>query len=40
MEVSGAFGEVVLFFRTDIREYVGGKKEWIDAGLPTEGEHR
>jgi len=40
LEMSGAFGEVVLFFRTDVREYVGGKKEWIDAGLPTEGEHR
>jgi rhodanese-related sulfurtransferase len=22
-----------------VREYVGGKQDWINAGLPAEGEH-
>jgi hypothetical protein len=24
----------------NLRNYVEGKKGWMDAGLPTEGEHR
>ncbi len=23
----------------DVRDYVGGKKDWIDAGLPAEGRY-
>jgi rhodanese-related sulfurtransferase len=23
----------------NVRDYEGGKKDWVDAGLPTEGEH-
>jgi rhodanese-related sulfurtransferase len=26
---------------TNVRDYAGGKQDWIDAGLPTEGhEHK
>jgi rhodanese-related sulfurtransferase len=24
----------------NVRDYEGGKKDWIDAGLPIEGEHQ
>ncbi len=24
----------------NVRDYEGGKKDWADAGLPIEGEHR
>jgi len=24
---------------TNVRDYVGGKEDWIDAGLPVEGNH-
>jgi rhodanese-related sulfurtransferase len=23
----------------NVRDYEGGKKDWVDAGLPTEGKH-
>jgi 3-mercaptopyruvate sulfurtransferase SseA len=25
---------------TNVRDYEGGKQDWIDAGLPTESEHQ
>ncbi len=24
----------------NVRDYVGGKKDWVEAGLPTEGKSR
>lgn len=30
--------ELVAMGYTNVNEYPGGKKEWIDAGFPVEGE--
>jgi DNA repair ATPase RecN len=38
LEASGAFGEIALYFGTDVKDYEGGKQDWMEAGLPVESE--
>ena len=32
--------ELAALGYTNVRDYAGGKQDWIDAGLPTESEHQ
>jgi rhodanese-related sulfurtransferase len=32
--------ELAALGYTNVRDYAGGKQDWIDAGLPTESEHK